>query len=117
MTGGTTTMIVCLMVMVVMMIPSSSSSSASSLQPKSHGIHIDQNGIPYVNYDEWATKFNGLGIQRNPVTIIHTAMDYYNTGNTEYFINNVNWLVNNAVQKNGFSTFEYGYDWPTYNLK
>jgi hypothetical protein len=117
MTGGTTTMIICLMVLVIMMIPSPSLSYSSSLQPKSHGIHIDQNGIPYVNYDEWETKFSGLGIQRNPVTIIHTAMDYYNTGNTEYFINNVNWLVNNAVQKDGFSIFEYGYDWPTYSLK
>lgn len=115
MTGGTTTMIICLIVMVVMMIPLSSSSYSTSVQPKSRGIHIDQNGIPYVNYGEWTTKFSGF--QRNPVTIIHTAMDYYNTGNTEYFINNVNWLVINAVQKDGFSTFEYGYDWPTYNLK
>jgi hypothetical protein len=117
MTGGTTTMIICLIVMVVMMIPLSSSSYSTSVQPKSHGIHIDENGIPYVNYGEWETKFSRLGIQRNPVTIIHTSMDYYNTRNTEYFINNVNWLVDNAVKKDGFSTFEYGYDWPTYNLK
>lgn len=113
MAGDTITMIICLMVTIVIAIPSSS----SSLQSKSHGILIDEDGIPYVNYDERETTFNGIGVQRNPVTIIHTAMDYYNAGNTEYFINNVNWLVDNAAQKDGFSTFEYRFDWPTYNLK
>ena len=112
MTGGTITMIICLIVMIVMAIPLS-----SSLQSKSHGIQIDNDGIPYVNYDEWDTTFSRIGVQRNPVTIIHTAMDYYNAGNTEYFINSVNWLVDNSVQKDDFSTFEYRYDWPTYNLK
>jgi heparosan-N-sulfate-glucuronate 5-epimerase len=97
--------------------PPVSSSSSSVLQTKYLGIYIDTNGVPYVNYNERGTKHNGIGVQRNPVTIIHTAMDYYNEGDTKFFINNANWLVDNAIPKNGFSTFEYTYDWPVYNLK
>lgn len=99
---------------VVTVIPSALSSTS---QTKSLGIHIDKNGIPYVNYDERGTKHNGIGVQRNPVTIIHTAMDYYVADDTKFFINSANWLVDNAVQKDGFLTFEYRYDWPVYNLK
>ncbi|HZD34188.1 MAG TPA: D-glucuronyl C5-epimerase family protein [Nitrososphaeraceae archaeon] len=112
-TGGQKiTMIIC-SVTIIMVIPSSS----SSIQAESLGIHMDENGIPYVNYGEWGTKFGRLNIQRNPVTIIHTAMDFYHAGDTKFFMNNVDWLVDNAVAKDGFSTFEYWYDWPTYNLK
>ena len=77
------------------------------------GIFVDDNGIPYVDYDAMSSQYAGIGKQRNPVTTIHYAMafydDYKNTGN-------VNWLVDNTIQKNGFSTFEYMFDWPVYNM-
>ena len=44
--------------------------------------------------------------QRNPVTTVAQANDFYdnyksndNESSKTYFLNNVNWLVNNAVQK------------------
>jgi heparosan-N-sulfate-glucuronate 5-epimerase len=112
--------LVVLALIVVMVLPPQPihplpSALSLTSQTESLGIHIDNDGIPYINYDERGQ--NGIGIQRNPVTIIHAAMDYYIAGDTKFFINNVNWLVDNAVQKEGFLTFEYMYDWPVYNLK
>jgi heparosan-N-sulfate-glucuronate 5-epimerase len=78
---------------------------------------MDENGIPYVDYDKLSPDYLGIGIQRNPVTVVHAAMDFYNAEDTKFFINNVDWLVRNAVPKDGFSTFEYTFDWPVYDLE
>jgi heparosan-N-sulfate-glucuronate 5-epimerase len=80
-------------------------------------IFMDENGIPYVDYDKLSPDYLGIGIQRNPVTVVHAAMDFYNAEDTKFFINNVDWLVRNAVPKDGFSTFEYTFDWPVYDLE
>ena len=101
----------------------STQKTPKSLMNGFDGIFVDENGIPYVDYDALSSQYAGIGKQRNPVTTIHYAMafynDYKNTGNEiskMFFINNVNWLVDNTIQMNGFSTFEYMFDWPVYNM-
>ena len=85
-------------------------------------ITIDSDGIPKVDYG-YRNNIK-IGIQRNPVTVCKKASEYYknyiSTNNEKYkglFLNNVNWLLNNTVHKNGFSTFEYEFPLPIYNLE
>lgn len=85
---------------------------------------VDDKGIPYVDY----RTIHGIyiGLQRNPVTTSIKALDYYNeykkTGAEIlkiYFINNANWIVENAVyHPNGdFSILQYNFPWPFYNIE
>jgi hypothetical protein len=63
----------------------------------------------------------GVGPQRNPVTVEHYAIIYYDsykkTGNQtlrQAFINNTNWLASNAISHGNYSIFEYKFPWPPY---
>src|SRR5207249_1427130 len=63
------------------------------------------------------------GLQRNPVTIADVSIDFYDeyhkTGDPlakQKFLNDANWLVQNAVVHNNYSIFEYKFPWHTYNL-
>lgn len=71
---------------------------------QSPGPHViyDPQGIPILDYG--SVKGTYIGLQRNPLTIGHTALRDYElfskTGDVNaksHFINNVNWLVNNSV--------------------
>ena len=84
---------------------------------------LDDYGIPWVYYE---TKIDGkeVGFQRNPVTTAHQANEFYdiykvnNDENSKtYFLNNVNWLVNNAVPKEDYLLLQYNFPLPIYNLK
>jgi hypothetical protein len=95
------------------------------ISPKqgSNYISIDARGIPYVNYKEGISGMD-IEVQRNPVTTVHTVMDFYeeykNAGNTtakQYFINNVDWLVDNSRSNGNYSLLEYSFDFPKYNLQ
>ena len=83
---------------------------------------LDYYGVPWVYY---ATIMDGkaAGFQRNPVTTVAQANEFYNnyiSNNNEssktYFLNNVNWLVNNAVNKGYYSLLQYNFPIPHYNL-
>ena len=84
-------------------------------------ISIDSAGIPQVDYGY--RKNIKIGVQKNPVTVCNKAFEYYknyvSTKNNKYrklFLNNVNWLLDNTVHKKEFSTFEYKFPLPIYNL-
>jgi hypothetical protein len=83
---------------------------------------LDDYGVPWVYY---ATISDGkvVGFQRNPVTTVAQAKEFYdiykstnNESSKTYFLNNVNWLVNNAVQKENYSLLQYSFPIPHYNL-
>lgn len=85
-------------------------------------IKVDNDGIPLVYY---GTTVNGepIGFQRNPVTTTLQAnkfYDKYKENNDEssktYFLNNVNWLVDNAVNKGYYSLLQYDFPLPIYNF-
>ena len=83
---------------------------------------FDSNGIPYVDYG-YKEKIN-IGIQRSPIAVAVHAFKLYNKYNStknkkikKMFMNNANWLLHNTLKKKGFSTLEYSFPWPTYNLQ
>src|SRR5262249_9407361 len=74
---------------------------------------LDKNGIPYLNYG------GSLGLQRNPLQIEQTALEYYDyykkNGDQKalnIFLNNTNWLVDNAVVHSNYSFLEYQFPFP-----
>ena len=84
---------------------------------------LDNDGIPSVYY---GAEVNGepIGFQRNPVTTALQANEFYDNykaNNDEssktYFLNNVNWLVDNAVNKGYYSLLQYNFPFPIYNLE
>lgn len=67
-------------------------------------IYLDNSSIPLVDYG----TLDGIriGLQRNPITVDHVALDYYNhyrkyddKDSLSGFLNNADWLVRNAVPK------------------
>ncbi|MDF2737483.1 MAG: D-glucuronyl C5-epimerase [Nitrososphaeraceae archaeon] len=83
---------------------------------------LDYYGVPWVYY---ATIMDGktVGFQRNPVTTVAQANEFYdnyksnnNQSAKTYFLNNVNWLVNNAVQKEKYALLQYDFPIPHYNI-
>jgi hypothetical protein len=83
---------------------------------------LDYYGVPWVYY---ATTMDGkpAGFQRNPVTTVAQANEFYenyksnnNQSAKTYFLNNVNWLVNNAVQKQHYALLQYNFPIPHYNI-
>jgi heparosan-N-sulfate-glucuronate 5-epimerase len=79
-------------------------------------IELDDNGIPYVDLGE-------IGRQRNPVTISHKMLDYYQDYKEtqdetarQFLINNAEWLVDNAVTYGNYSILEYDFPWQVYNM-
>ena len=84
---------------------------------------LDNEGIPSVYY---GTEVNGkpIGFQRNPVTVALQANEFYDKykekndeSSKTYFLNNVNWLVDNAVNKGYYSLLQYNFPQPIYNVK
>ncbi|MGP8321587.1 MAG: D-glucuronyl C5-epimerase family protein [Methanosarcinaceae archaeon] len=76
-------------------------------------IILDESGVPYIEYKYQNGEYVGEK-RRNPVTISQTAMNYldsYNeTNDIQYkdlFLNCSNWLVENAVERDNYSVWEY----------
>jgi hypothetical protein len=85
-------------------------------------ISIDNSSVPIVDYGYIDEIY--IGPQRNPVTTTSYALSYYEEYNRtgddqskQAFLNNSDWLVNNAVSKGNYSIFEYKFSWPPYHLK
>ncbi len=87
------------------------------------GKKLDYYKVPWVYY---TTISDGkeIGFQRNPVATFAQANEFYenyksnnNESSKTYFLNNVNWLVNNAVQKENYALLPYNFPLPIYNLK
>ena len=79
--------------------------------------------VPWVYY-KTISDGKPVGFQRNPVTTSIQANEFYDlykVNNNEsaktYFLNNVNWLVNNAVPKENYLLLQYNFPLPIYNLK
>jgi hypothetical protein len=84
---------------------------------------LDNDGVPIVYY---GTTVNGkpIGFQRNPVTTTLQANEFYDKykkNNDEssktYFLNNANWLVDNAINKGYYSLLQYDFPLPIYNFE
>lgn len=81
-------------------------------------ITLDNSGVPIVDLG----YIDGIyvGKQRNPVTISQKAFVYdeeYRGGNEsarQLLLNSADWLVNNAVQKDNYTIWEYNYSFATY---
>ena len=65
-----------------------------------------------------------IGFQRNPVTTALQANEFYDKykeNNDEsskmYFLNNADWLVDNAINKGYYSLLQYNFPLPIYNFK
>ena len=87
------------------------------------GKKLDYYGVPWVYY-KTISDGKAIGFQRNPVTTAIQANEFYenyksnnNESSKTYFLNNVNWLVNNAVPKENYSLLQYNFPLPIYNLK
>jgi hypothetical protein len=95
----------------------------SKYKPPAIAIKLDYNGVPWVYY---TTIIDGkeVGFQRNPVTTALKANEFYDlyqVNNNErskmYFLNNVNWLIDNAVAKENYSLLQYNFPLPIYSFK
>ena len=60
-----------------------------------------------------------IGLQRNPITIEFTALDDYNSfqknmnnDSRQSFLNNANWLVQNALSRGNYSILDYHFRYP-----
>jgi heparosan-N-sulfate-glucuronate 5-epimerase len=95
--------------------------SSSDDSKQESQILLDRFGVALVKYGYIGENY--IGLQRNPTTISTTATDYYSkyksNGNEtarEIFLNNTNWLVDNAVPHGSYSILEYDFPWH-YELK
>lgn len=90
----------------------------SALTGKDVGAKIifDDAGVPIADYGA------NIGKQRNPVTISNHALVYekeYRTGNEsckQLLLNCADWLVDNAVQYDNYTIWEYRFPWQGYNM-
>jgi heparosan-N-sulfate-glucuronate 5-epimerase len=85
-------------------------------------ISYDNTSVPVVDYGYKGDIY--IGPQRSPVTIAQNALglyDKYNRTHSEEFLqkflNNSNWLVDNAASKGNYSLLEFQFFWPTYNVE
>lgn len=82
-------------------------------------IILDNSGVPIVDYGRSGTR---VGKQRNPVSISQQAFDYgkkYINGNEsckQLLLNCTDWLVDNAVQYDNYTIWEYNFPWKGYDM-
>ena len=84
---------------------------------------LDNDGIPSVYYGR-TIDGKPIGFQSNPVTTALQANEFYDKykeNNDEssktYFLNNADWLVDNAINKGYYSLLQYNFPLPIYNFK
>jgi heparosan-N-sulfate-glucuronate 5-epimerase len=83
-------------------------------------VEINESGIPTVDYGYSHRVF--IGKQINPAMISQQAIYYeseYQKGNKsckQLFLNNANYLVENAAQYDNYTLWQYNFPWPAYNL-
>jgi heparosan-N-sulfate-glucuronate 5-epimerase len=99
--------------------PVASVSSSKIPVPK---LKLDSSGIPITDYGNVTGIY--IGPQRNPITIAHKAIDYFNsfeknkdTNSKQLFLNTANWFVGNTLPHGNYSILEYKFPWPQYQLK
>jgi hypothetical protein len=74
-------------------------------------VQLDDNGVPITVYPD-------LGPQRNPVTIAQKGLEYYEAGHYDAFLKVANWLLNNAVaREGGFMVWPYQFEYKFYGMK
>jgi hypothetical protein len=83
-------------------------------------IIVDNSGIPIVDYKYIDRIY--IGKQRNSITIILKALDYYkdyengDKNSIQLFLNCSDWLVENAITRDDCAILEYNFPWPEYNM-
>jgi heparosan-N-sulfate-glucuronate 5-epimerase len=84
-------------------------------------ITLDKSGVAVTDYGNISAPY--IGVQRNPVHIAQKALQYYDkyneTNNARFldvFLNNSNWLVQNAVPRANYSLLQYDFPWPSYKM-
>jgi hypothetical protein len=82
----------------------------------------DNSNIPIVDYGSVDGFY--IGPQRNPLTISRAVIEHYNSykqnggeKSKQSLINNANWLADNAISRGNYSTLEYKFPWPPYDLQ
>lgn len=94
-------------------------------------ITYDERGVPIVDYGYVGTTY--IGLQRNPVSVCLRFLEYYDAyfhmygnlspsagGERDTYLrialNNADWLIDNAVWRDGYAVFEYEFPWQDYNM-
>jgi len=95
---------------------------ASHLGSKGYVVREDENGVPLVDYG-WL-MWRHVGERRYPVTIAAKADEHYlaylETGSRRHlqsFLANVDWLVENRVERGGASLFPSDFEYPFYGCR
>jgi heparosan-N-sulfate-glucuronate 5-epimerase len=85
-------------------------------------IVLDGSGIPIVDYGCMGGSY--IGKQINPVIVTHRAISYHDiyarthdNESLKVFLNNSDWLVDNAVSKGNYSILPFYFPRPDYNLE
>ncbi|MPZ07150.1 MAG: hypothetical protein GEU26_12190 [Nitrososphaeraceae archaeon] len=80
-------------------------------------IRYDNSSVPIVDYGYKGDIY--IGPQRNPITVAQKALDFYDGYNRtlQKFLNNSDWLVENAVSYGNYSLLEYQFFWPVYDVE
>ena len=85
-------------------------------------VTLDSSGIPIIDYGYVADTY--IGPQRNPVNIAKTALQIYDKYNQTHsdidlqmFLNNSDWLVQNAVSKGNYSVLHYNFPYLPYGMQ
>lgn len=82
----------------------------------------DNLGVPFLN----AGVVEGLhvGIQRNPLLVAETAMEYYerwgrgDESSRQFFLNCSDWLLSHSTTRKNYAILEYKFRWPLlYDIK
>jgi hypothetical protein len=83
---------------------------------------LDNSGVPILDYGYVAETY--IGPQRNPANIAKVALEIYekynqtrNDRDLQMFLNNSNWLMENAVSKGNYSLLQYKFPWPPYGMQ
>jgi hypothetical protein len=85
-------------------------------------VRYDNLGVPIVDYGYVGENY--IGPQRNPLVIANYALSLDNKYNRTHdeellqrFMNNADWLVENAISKGNYSILPFNFPRPDYNLE
>ena len=78
---------------------------------------LDENGVALRDYGE---RYDGAGVQYNPQNVGYLAQIFYATiaegyrGLEDEFFTQINWLMDNAEEREGFVTWTYDFPNPSF---